>query len=112
MLSTWSTVTSALSAACASLRIRSVPVRAPALPPLSAMTVIMTTPVDGRLTCRSVNGVGFASGARRSEFCGGVLVEQPHRGLAADRARGGHIHRLGAADRGGHRVRLGRTRDH
>ena len=47
MASTCSTVTSALSAACASLRIRSVPVRAPALPPpLSAMTAVMTTRLE------------------------------------------------------------------
>ena len=55
MVSTCSTVTSALSAACASFLIRSDPVRA-GFPPLSAMTVIMTTRLEpqertGRLTC-------------------------------------------------------------
>ena len=45
MVSTCSTVTSALSAACASFLIRSGPVRT-GLPPLSAMTVIMTTRLE------------------------------------------------------------------
>ena len=45
MVSTCSTVTSAFSAACASFLIRAGPVRV-GLPPLSAMTAIMTVPME------------------------------------------------------------------
>src|SRR5262245_9361639 len=47
-----------------------------------------------------------------SELRGGVLVEEPHRRVAADCACSGHLYRLRAADCGGHRIGLAGTGNH
>ena len=103
------------------------------LTPLSAMSVIMTTSrnriraVWHLNSCAAVlrRPVPYPAGptgqprrlrrrlrrragrsGRRLELGGGFLVEQPHRRFATDGARGGHVHRVRAADGGGHRVGL------
>ena len=48
----------------------------------------------------------------RLELGGSVLIEQPHRGFATHGARSRDVDGVCATDGGGHRVGLGRARDH